>query len=346
MIFDTWYTLDPGADVCTMTCPKTGTGTAGSGRSESGDAKETARETQSGAGPVPAASAQSTDSPASPKEAGVEARPVQVSIRSLAGEDASGQIWLGEDAMKRLYEGPRDYKVWRPFDQERPGRESAARIGLLLRQAGAFDRFLSPCLQVRTRLDITGEEKELWKKTGLEAGARKVRFVPRLQESGTALVIQTGYAGTELGLFAGGRLVKSQYILFGGRAMDEDIQQLVARRTRCLLHLEDARALRLSASQALWKGTNPLLEVSGLNRYGEYETVQIRAAALWPGMKPVIDQIVSWTGSLLEAASMEARELFMKEGLSLRGSLSACFGLPQTLVQTLGYPVRREEEHA
>jgi hypothetical protein len=63
-------------------------------------------------------------------------------------------------------------------------------------------------------------------------------------------------------------------------------------------------------------------------------------------MKPVIDQIVSWTGSLLEAASMEARELFMKEGLSLRGSLSACFGLPQTLVQTLGYPVRREEEHA
>ncbi|WP_435052435.1 rod shape-determining protein, partial [Faecalibaculum rodentium] len=207
---------------------------------------------------------------------------------------------------------------WRPFDQERPGRESAALIGLLLRQAGAFDRFLSPCLQVRTRLDITEEEKELWKKTGLEAGARKVRFVPRLQESGTALVIQTGYAGTELGLFAGGRLVKSQYILFGGRAMDEDIQQLVARRTRCLLHLEDARALRLSASQALWKGANPLLEVSGLNRYGEYETVQIRAAALWPGMKPVIDQIVSWTGSLLEAASMEARELFMKEGLSLR----------------------------
>ena len=193
---------------------------------------------------------------------------------------------------------------------------------------------------------MTEEEKELWKKTGLEAGARKVRFVPRLQESGTALVIQTGYAGTELGLFAGGRLVKSQYILFGGRAMDEDIQQLVARRTRCLLHLEDARALRLSASQALWKGANPLLEVSGLNRYGEYETVQIRAAALWPGMKPVIDQIVSWTGSLLEAASMEARELFMKEGLSLRGSLSACFGLPQTLVQTLGYPVRREEEHA
>ncbi|WP_435052434.1 hypothetical protein, partial [Faecalibaculum rodentium] len=110
MIFDTWYTLDPGADVCTMTCPKTGTGTAGSGRSESGDAKETARETQSATGPVPAASAQSTDSPASPKEAGVEARPVQVSIRSLAGEDASGQIWLGEDAMKRLYEGPRDYK--------------------------------------------------------------------------------------------------------------------------------------------------------------------------------------------------------------------------------------------
>ncbi len=83
MIFDTWYTLDPGADVCTMTCPKTGTGTAGSGRSESRDAKETAGETQSGAGPVPAASAQSTDSPASPKEAGVEARPVQVSIRSL-----------------------------------------------------------------------------------------------------------------------------------------------------------------------------------------------------------------------------------------------------------------------
>lgn len=101
MIFDTWYTLDPGADVCTMTCPKTGTGTVGSGRSESGDAKETAGETQSVAGPVPAASAQSTDSPASPKEAGVEARAVQVSIRSLAGEDASGQIWLGEDAIDR-----------------------------------------------------------------------------------------------------------------------------------------------------------------------------------------------------------------------------------------------------
>ena len=315
MIFDTWYSLDPGADVCTLH--------------------------------VPARAADQNSSPAAAAEApGTAGLPRTVSVRSLAGEDQAGQIWLGEDAMKRLYDNPRNYKVWHPFDQERPGRESAALISLLLRQAGAFERFLSPCLEIRTRQNITQEEKEQWKKAGLEAGARKVRFVPRLQANDTRMVIQTGYAGTELGLFIGGKLVKSQFILFGGRAMDEDIQQLAARQTRCLLHLEDARALRLAASQALWQGHNPLLEVSGMNRYGEYETVKIRASSLWPGMKPVIDQIVSWTGSVLETASLEARERFMTEGLTLRGTLASCFGLPQTLVETLGYPVRREQEDA
>lgn len=370
MIFDTWYTLDPGADECVLRYripdprQQEGEPAAEDGRpaglqpgrrlrsmlkpaaSGAKDAKDKNRPSESQSASPGAQAADPGADPAGEQPVASAGRRASVSIRSLAGEDASGQIWLGEDAMKRLYETPRNYKVWHPFDQERPGRESSALIGLLLRQAGAFDRFLSPCLEIRTRQDITQEEKELWKKTGLEAGARKVRFVPRLYGEGTQMVIQTGYAGTELGLYVGGVLVKSQYILFGGRTMDEDVQQLVARRTRCLLHLEDARALRISASQALWKGKNPGLEVSGMNRYGEYETVRLKAAAIWPGMKPAIDQIVSWTGSLLEGATMEARELFMKEGLTLRGSLSDCFGLPQTLVQTLGYPVRREDEDA
>lgn len=293
MLFDTWYSLDPGADECVLRGPK-----------------ETAK------------------------------------IRSLAGEDAAGQLWLGEDAMKRLYEEPRTFKVWHPFDNERPGRESARLIHLLLQEAGAFDRLMSPCLEIRTRLDITEGEKEAWKKTGLEAGARKVRFVPRLQARGTELVIETGYADTEIGLCVGDRLVSSRLILFGGRSMDEAVQELVVRSSRCLLHLEDARALRIAASEAMWHGKNPGLEVSGMNRYGQYETVRIKAAALWPAMKSTIDQIVSWTGTVLEGASMETRERFMKEGLVLKGTLSGCFGLPQSLVEALGYPVRREQEDA
>lgn len=293
MLFDTWYTLDPGADECVLKGPK-------------GTAK----------------------------------------IRSLAGEDAAGQIWLGEDAMKRLYEEPRTFRAWHPFDNERPGRQSGQLIHLLLKEAGAFDRLMSPCVQVNTGLEITQEEKDLWKKAVLEAGGRKVRFVPRLQADDTRLVIQTGYAATEIGLFIGGTRTAAHRILFGGRSMDEAVQELTARKTRCLLHLEDARALRIAASDAMWHGKNPWLEVSGMNRYGQYETVRLRASQVWPAMESTIAQIVSWTGSVVEGAPLETREKFMKDGLVLRGCLSGCFGLPQTLVQTLGYPVRREEANA
>lgn len=267
----------------------------------------------------------------------------KVVMPSLAGQDRTGETYLGQAALKKLYEPGKEFRSWDPFDHDRPGEKSEAMVNELLRECAAFDGFMAPCVDVRLCHDHDVKLEDAWKAVVAKAGGRKVRFSDRMSEKGTALVVMTEYSGTEMGWFINGSLSNYTHILYGAQACDEGVRDAVARKYRVLLHMEDARALRKEASNNLWKGKDAVLEVSGMNRYGHYERVRVSSMEIFNGMRPALEQIVLWVQDLLGALLLESRHVVLEDGIRLRGCLNDCFGLPQMLAEKTGYPVRREE---
>ena len=267
----------------------------------------------------------------------------KVCMPSIAARDHTGEIFVGEQGLAYLYRPAQEFRFWNPFDRGRPGVEAGALIDDLLRECGAFEGFMGPCVTVLLDRSADEDLRMAWRTLLVSCGVRKVKFAFRLQVEGTAFLIETEYGGTEMGWFVNGSCSSPAHILYGAQACDEGVRDMVGHRFRVLLHMEDARALRMSASAALWKGKNPVLEVNGMNRYGEYERVRVRALDVWQSFRPVLEQIVLWTADVLDSVSLEGRTLLLQEGLCLRGSLNDCFGLPQMLNERTGFPVRREE---
>lgn len=268
---------------------------------------------------------------------------VRACMPCVAAKDNGGRVFTGSQALGYLYRPAGEFRFWNPFDRGRPGLACEVMLEDLLRECGAFDGLMGPCVKVLLCRDDGEDVREAWVRVLQECGVRKVRFGERLSFEGTGFLIETEYGGSEMGWFANGSCSSPAHILYGAQACDEGVRDMVAHRFRVLLHMEDARALRMSASAALWKGKNPVLEVSGLNRYGEYERVRVKALDVWKSFRPVLEQIVLWAADMLGSVSLEGRTLLLKDGLCLRGSLNDCFGLPQMLNEKTGFPVRRKE---
>lgn len=265
------------------------------------------------------------------------------SMRSLAGTDRAGTHYIGDAALEWLYDGTSGFRLEYPFKDDVPGGQARRLVMELLEKSGAFQRLMAPSVQVLLPLEADTKDEQVWKDLLYECGVRKVKFAGRLesliaQTEGVVLYIHAGYAAVEMAVGSGGQMRRAKRISAGGRMLDEAVARAVTTQSRFLLHPEDARALRMAASDALNEGKDRMLEVNGMDRFGHMGRVRVKASSLWVCEREVLEQIVLWAAALLDGVALAQKEQ-MK--IIVDGCLAGQAGLVQLLEQSTGLSVER-----
>ena len=263
-------------------------------------------------------------------------------IRSLVAWGDPDPVAVGSDAYAYIGQDQRKVAVRYPINHDQVISSFEPIISRGLEQLHASRSFFHPRALVVVPTDIHEQNLEMWRQEILNAGINRIDFVnvmELLQRSDSTLIIHSGHTYTELGIYAHDQAFVQQTLFFAGKQIDEEIQRMVAKKTRCLISEEDAGALKEAASNALWENKNVTLQCSAVNQYNQWTQIQLRTLDIWPCMMNVINQIVLWAKQCLQQVDVDMKEKIYQNGILLSGGLANCFGLRQTLEEELNQKV-------
>lgn len=237
-------------------------------------------------------------------------------------------IAYGKEAKEYVYEDHHQIQVRYPVLEGRIMYDISTMVKRKIKHHGLF----RPCVIVGVCHDLTIEEKHKWQIQLMDASFRKVELVSTMEAlcSSSSFVIHAGHSCCEMGLFIDEKEVAYKRIHFAGASIDEAIQKKMARLTNCLISYEDACLLKEQASRSFFDQTNEMLSCFGLDRYGHYKRVQIKAYSLWSCFQEVYDQIILWAKQIW---SMRAKEAAVE--IIGSGGLMESYGLKPMLEQAL-----------
>ena len=264
-----------------------------------------------------------------------------VKSRSCIAYNGYEIIGMGQDALEYVYHQNKTSQVKYPIKQGNIKFDIFPLINMCFEKIKAPKSFYRPCLRI-----YLSEDNDLIKKKWLNqiqnTNVKKVDFVSEMElwsEAPLRFHIHAGHSYTRIFLMMNQKVIFNQKIDYAGEQIDEIIQSMITRRTQCLIAEEDARNLKESASKALKKNKNATLSCFGMNRYQQYQKIEVKAMDIWPCMEQVHQQIVLWAKDCFDKISLEMKEKVMQEGIYLTGGLASCFGLRQYLNHEMKCPI-------
>ncbi|MDD7282194.1 MAG: rod shape-determining protein [Erysipelotrichaceae bacterium] len=197
-----------------------------------------------------------------------------------------------------------------------------------------------PCVLI-CLLNRSQQEEQKWISYAKELGIYRVEFITiaDLMKEHIHFYIHLGHSYTLIGLNIDGKQSFQKVIPFAGYQIDEAIVQTVLKKTKCFISMEDARMLKEACSKSLLKNKNAKLSCFGMNKYNQYEKVQVSSMDLWPCIEAVEKQIILWTKQMISTCSLELQEKILENGIYLSGGLANCFGLQPYLKYELKCPI-------
>lgn len=262
-------------------------------------------------------------------------------IRNVVAVEKNEVIAVGRAAFEYIYGDQRRVQVKYPLECGHVITDFSKVLeeGIdLLKSRSIF----KPSMMVVLPSEILENDVDLWQKNMSIAGIQKMKFVrvmDVLQTEEPCFIIHAGHSYTELGIYARGCEFVHKTIHFAGKQVDEEIQKIVAQKTRCLITQEDACHLKEEASDLFWKKRNKKIGCVGMDRFQKYVRVEIDAIELWSAMKPIFQQIALWAKQVFLNVGMEMKEQILRDGVLLSGGLASCFGLRQMIEQSIGCPI-------
>ncbi len=250
---------------------------------------------------------------------------------------------VGKEALGYVYKDQREYRLNYPVADGLLIHDLYPLVKEGFAQIGANEHLLKPSVLVYVPAGLGTEQKEKWTDVLLRAGAKKVKFATMADLYGhgreTMFCIHAGYSSCEFGLFVNGTCTMCRSIPFAGQQVCEAIQMLVASRLNCLITMEDANALMITASSLMTEHKTALLSATGFDRYQNFVKLDVKSSELWPCFAQVEDQIALWAKSLFETVSLSAQQKIASQGVQLSGGLADLYGLSHTVSRALGCPV-------
>lgn len=264
-----------------------------------------------------------------------------VSIRSCVAYKNGEIVAFSNDAFEYVYHRDSSIKVKYPIQEGKLISDAFPLIEDALNELGLPKRIYKPCLVICLP-KRNKEVEDQWFNCLHTLGIKRFEFisVPELMnEKGVCFYIHAGHSYTLIGLSLNGKPIMEKKISFAGYQMDELISQMALKKTHCFISDEDARVLKEAASSNLFKNKNAKLSCFGMNKYRQYEKVEVSSMDVWSCIENIEKQIVLWTKQCLSSLSLETQEKVMEKGIYLSGGLANCFGLKQYLEYELHCPI-------
>ncbi len=264
----------------------------------------------------------------------------QSCVRSITAIRDGKVVASGKKARDMIYDT--SVQIRYPINHEQILSNITPLVKRGLRQLKSSRNFLHPSVYMCVPTEMEESTKDQWTEYFLNAGVKTVKFVSLmeiLQTEEPTMIIHAGHSYTEIGIYAHGQEYSHKTIFYGGRQMDENIQQYFYNKYRCTVTLEDACALKEAASSAFFKNKNVGLQVNAFDARGTFGQLPLKAMDIWPSIQSVCDQITLWAKQAMEQIDVNMKEEIHRNGILLSGGLANCFGLRQTLEYALNDPV-------
>lgn len=269
-----------------------------------------------------------------------ESKDCFVQFQSLIAYKNNEIVALSHDALEYVYHRSTSIKVKYPFSEGKIKGDIVPLIqyGLNLKKEKSI--FSKPCLLICLP-DKNETEQDKWLKALKNEGIRKIEFIsiPQLMNEKIHFYIHAGHSYTLIGCNVNGKEILYKQIPFAGIQMDEAIVQTVLKKTSCIISKEDARILKEACSKSLNINKNANLTCFGMNKYNQYEKINITSMKIWPDLLAIEQQIVSWTKQMISSCNLDLQEKILEQGIYLSGGLANCFGLRAYLKHELHCPI-------
>ncbi|MCF0105166.1 MAG: rod shape-determining protein [Holdemanella sp.] len=271
-----------------------------------------------------------------------------VTYRSCIAYKGYEIVGLAKDALEYVYHQNKSTQVKYPMDKGYIKSDVFPLLNKCLKDVSAPKTFYKACLRIYLTEDTPAIRKK-WLSQIQDTIVKRVDFVSEkdlLKSDAIRFCIHAGHSYTRIMLMMNGKSLFDQKIDFAGQQIDEMIQSVVTRKTQCLISSEDAKNLKEAASRTLKQNKNARLSCFAMNRYQQYQKIEVSAMDIWPCMEQTHQQILLWTKYCFDKMTLEMKEKVMVEGIYLTGGLADCFGLRQYLEYELKCPVHCDEKPA
>lgn len=244
---------------------------------------------------------------------------------------------IGEEALKAAWSEAHDRLIY-PFYRERIKADPAPLLNSLFSKAPTERYLMKPNASILSFQQPDKDQEQAWKKLLVPYKISKVYMVPAFspRTSQAFLHIHTGASLTHFIMGTNHEVLAYKAIPQGGRMIDIEISNEIARVCKVLISLEDACALKEASSNALQDQRDPILSLTGLNQHNEYVQLKFQASDIWSSfIHPVLQEIsqkaLLFANQFGESLSQEV----LKNPVCLTGGMANCYGLHSDLEEEL-----------
>lgn len=254
---------------------------------------------------------------------------------------------IGQQALTDIWKYPKDRLVY-PFFGQEIEKDPSRLLRHLFSQAPADRFWMHPNVRVLA-LDAGSEEnKARWmaQLTFHRFGSVDLQDPFPVNRQQPLFHIHAGASQVVLVMSDGHGWSDRKIVSSGGLAIDRAIAQTVASKWRVLISMEDARALKETASGALLQKRATHLKVTGLDQRQGFVEIEFPASDLWPAIESVIRPLARTASEYLCSFGVETMDTLTSQPVLLSGGLALCAGLKEYLEQYLKCPVDVPENPA
>jgi len=248
-------------------------------------------------------------------------------------------IALGTEAKKMLGRAPETISVIRPLadgvisDFDATAAMLSNYIKLVHRTPGLIPKIPKPKVVIGIPSGVTEVERRAVQEAALAAGARKAYLIEEpmaaaiginlpIDESSGSIIVDIGGGTTEMAVTALGGVVVNKSIRIAGDELDEAVITFARLKYGVLIGQPTAENLKISIGSA-HPGKNEE-EKYAVVRGRDLETglpksLKISSSEVREALSPVINQIVSAIGDLLEQTPPELASDIVNRGIALAG---------------------------
>lgn len=263
-----------------------------------------------------------------------------VEVHSLIAYKNNEVVAVSNDAIEYVYHRNASIKVKCPLQEGKLIGDVSPLIEYGLSKIKGNHFLKKPCLLI-CLVQRNEQEQQKWMHMLSQTGIRKFEFISisELMNEKIHFYIHAGHSCTLIGLNINGKNIFQKMISFAGKQMDEQIVQMVLKKYKCFVSMEDAQVLKEASSKNLEKNKNAKLSCFAMNKYKRYEKITITSMDVWPCIESIEKQIVLWTKQMISSVSLEIQEKILENGIYLSGGLANCFGLAAYLKHELHCPI-------
>lgn len=268
-------------------------------------------------------------------------------------------IAVGSEAKKMLGRAPSTISVIRPLadgvisDFDATSAMLAKYIKLVHQTPGIIPMIPKPKVVIGIPSGVTEVERRAVQEAALAAGARKAYLIEEpmaaaiginlpIDESAGSIIVDIGGGTTEMAVTALGGIVVNKSIRTAGDEMDEAIINFFRMKYGVLIGQPTAEQMKISIGSA-HPGKN-VEEKYAVARGRDLETglpksLKISSSEIREALAPVVNEIVSAIGDLLEETPPELVSDIVNRGIALAGGGSQLRNIDLAIAEATKVPV-------